>query len=387
MKDALDVVMAWQLRNPSATDSAEAIEAVKKARESDSELPQRLASHFLKLTIPPFFPQTKSTNTFEVSQKPAPWKDPHNEFVLGLLGWSINALSRKAIEQNWHLLVPPVLKMLDDTEAVFKAKGCHLLTQLLLILQAGCEGQISATFLSRTGYHEVFASTLWPLLTYIPSLTPESESVTIIQSVYEPLRSLAILSASDDKQTKFLDKLMREGVLAPLSHFPTPSTYPNLACEIVRQIVEITVLLGIGSVKHLASLVSLLTSIMQDPFILSHKQLTLAVVEALQALVQTCWPRLPAHRGAITLGLCVLKGRCDEEGGEEERGEEGSQKRREWVLMRDIREELKDTAELLDAALSQSEVSEDWKKDKTALVDADERLKGFFEEKEADLDE
>lgn len=83
----------------------------------------------------------------------------------------------------------------------------------------------------------------------------------------------------------------------------------------------------------------------------------------------------------------MLKGRCDEEGGEEERGEEGSQKRREWVLMRDIREELKDTAELLDAALSQSEVSEDWKKDKTALVDADERLKGFFEEKEADLDE
>ncbi|XPS76761.1 CCA tRNA nucleotidyltransferase [Ascochyta lentis] len=36
MKDALDVVMAWQLRNPSATDPAEAIEAVKKARESDN---------------------------------------------------------------------------------------------------------------------------------------------------------------------------------------------------------------------------------------------------------------------------------------------------------------------------------------------------------------
>ncbi|KAJ4352652.1 CCA tRNA nucleotidyltransferase, mitochondrial, partial [Ascochyta clinopodiicola] len=123
MKDALDVVMAWQLRNPSATDPAEAIEAVKKARESDSELPHRLASHLLKLTIPPFFPQTKPTSAFELSSKPAPWKDPHNDYVLDLLGWSIRALDRKAIEQNWHLLVPPILKMIDDSEAKDKARG------------------------------------------------------------------------------------------------------------------------------------------------------------------------------------------------------------------------------------------------------------------------
>src|SRR5690242_2251918 len=281
MKDALDVVMAWQLRNPSTMNPSEAIEAVKKARESDSELPQRIASNFLKLTIPPFFPQTKTANTFDLSEKPAPWKDPHNGYVLDLLGWSIRALDRKAIEQNWHFLVPPILKMLDDMEVQSKAKGCQYLTQLLSTLQLGPDQDASAAFLARTGYNEVFASTLWPLLTYIPSLTPESESVTIFQVVFEPLRSLAVLVKTEGQRVHFADKLMHEGVLAPLSHLPSPTTYPNLACQIVREISNITALLGIEAVKHLPTLVPLLTSILQDPFILSHKQLTLAALQGL----------------------------------------------------------------------------------------------------------
>jgi hypothetical protein len=377
MKDALDVVMAWQLRNPSATDTAEAIEAVKKARESDSELPQCLASHFLKLTIPPFFPQTKATNTLEVSPKPAPWKNPHNEYVLDLLGWSIRALDRKAIEQNWHLLVPPILKMIDDMEAKYKAKGCQCLTGVLLtLLLSGSHRDMSAAFLSRTGYHEVFASTLWPLFTHIPSLTPEAEALTIFKSVYDPLRSLAPLCTSSDQETKFLDKLMREGVLAPLSHFPTPSTYPDLACEILNEVPEIAAQLDIGTVKHLPSLIPLLTSILQDPFILGHKKLTLAAVLAMQGLILSCWPRIPAHRGAITLALCVLKGRLDEEGWEKAQRE----KKDAWGLIKDVRKELEDTAELVDIVCSQSEIAEEWKKEKAELVESDERLKGIFEE-------
>ncbi|KAH6614117.1 tRNA nucleotidyltransferase [Boeremia exigua] len=387
MKDALDVVMAWQLRNPTITDPTEAIEAVRKAKESDSELPQRLAAHFLKLTIPPFFPQTKSTTAFEVSQKSAPWKDPHNEFVMGLLDWSIKALDRGAIEQNWHLIVPPILKMLDDTEVESKARGCKYLAQVLLALQSGPSRDTAAKFLARTGYHEVFASTLWPLLTYFPSLTPESESITIFQSIYEPLRALATLTTSEDKRAKFVDKLMREGILAPLTHFPTPSTYPHLACEMIRQIEKVAALAGIETVKHLRTLVPLLTGIMQDPFILAHKQLALAAVEGLQCLAQVCWPRLPAHRGAFTLGLCVLKMRCDEEFSGENNGEEGSQKRQDWDLLRKLREEVKDTAELLDMVLSQSEVGEDWKKEKVALVDANDDLRGFFEGKAAGSEE
>ncbi|KAF3044040.1 CCA tRNA nucleotidyltransferase, mitochondrial [Didymella heteroderae] len=367
MKEALDVVMAWQLRNPGATDPAEAIEAVRKARESDSELPQRLASHFLKLTIPPFFPQTKSTNTLEASKEIVPWKDPHNAFIQDLLGWSIRALDRKAIEQNWHLLVPPILKMLDDPAEESQAIGCQHLSSLLSILELDREK--STAFLARTGYHDLFASTLFPLFTHIPTLTPEPASLALFNAVYEPLLHLSALCLSDAARIKFLDKTMREGILAPLNHFPTPSTYPHLATSIFSATTALAAQLGIETVKHLPSLTPLVTGVMQDPFVLAHKELSLVTVKALQALIQNCWPRMPAHRGAVVLGLCVLKGRCDEEG-----GSGGKQK------LSEIRVEVKDTAELLDAVLSQSEVKEEWGKEKEVLVEADEGLGGFFEE-------
>lgn len=378
MKDALDVVMAWQLRNPSATDPAEAIEAVKKARESDSELPQRLASHFLKLTIPPFFPQTRSPSTLKVSQKTAPWKDSHNEYVLDLLRWSVETLDRKEIERNWHLMVPPILKMIDDPEALHKAKGCNLLRLLLQPLMHGQKSteapigtsrQTPSTFLNRTGYHEVFASTLWPLFTYIPSLTPEADSVIIFHAVHEPLRCLAFLSTSGDDNRKFLDKLMREGIFAPLSHFTTPSTYPDLACEIMRQIPKITTLLGIETVKHLPSLIPLFTSILQDPFILTHRGLILAALEALQEVIGVAWPRVPGHRGSIALSLCILKQRCDEE---DEKNGDGE--------LEEVNRLMRDAAEQLDAVLSQSAISVEWDSEKRELVDAGEGLQGFFEE-------
>lgn len=382
MKDAIDVVMAWQLRNPSATDPAEAIEAVKKARESDSELPQRLASHFLKLTIPPLFPQTKPASTFEISSKPAPWKDPHNEFVLGLLGWSIKALARKGIEQNWHLLVPPILKMIDDAEAESKAKGCQLLNQLFLGLMyesgnvspksiSGSSSQASAAFLARTGYHQVFASTLWPLLTYIPSLTPEPESVVIFKSIYDPLRSLALLCPTPSTRSQFLDKLVREGVLAPLAHFPTPSTYPNLAHTIIAQVSKIAALSGLETVKHLPSLIALVGSILQDPFVLTHRDLAVGTLEALEGVVQNAWPRVAAHRGAVVLGLCVLWQRCAEEGVSETRAVERQ-------LKGAVEMQLKRTAGLVDAVLIQSEEGEAWAREKRELVDADEGLADLF---------
>jgi tRNA nucleotidyltransferase (CCA-adding enzyme) len=54
MKDALDVVMAWQLRNPESSDADAAIEAVRASREqqTDSELPSRLASHYGRILEP-----------------------------------------------------------------------------------------------------------------------------------------------------------------------------------------------------------------------------------------------------------------------------------------------------------------------------------------------
>ena len=210
MKEALDVVMAWQLRNPNTTDTAEAIEAVKASRseQNESELPLRLASHFLQLTIPPLFPQNKPTsNALEASRQPAPWKDAGNQYALDLLAWTIRTLDRKTIEAKWQFLMPPILKMMDDIDVEWKAKGCHLLGLLLEVLRrtpssgssqkATMQKSSSTSFLQRSGYHNIFAEALLPMFTYIPSITPEKESVTLFREVFPAVTSLALLLAAN----------------------------------------------------------------------------------------------------------------------------------------------------------------------------------------------
>ncbi|RMZ72524.1 trna nucleotidyltransferase [Pyrenophora seminiperda CCB06] len=361
MRDALDVVMAWQLRNPNNTDTTAAIEAVKASRseQTDSELPLRLASHFLQLTIPPLFPQNKPTsNALEASRQPAPWKETGNQYALDLLEWTIGALDQKMMEAKWHFLMPPILKMVDDVDVQWKAKGCHMLGLLLERMQSSktaVSKQGPSNFLQRTGYHNIFADALLPMFTYIPSITPEHESVTLFKEVLLVVTLLALLLPTDsskgDTRERFLDKVLREGVITPLAHFPTPSSYPELATLIMSHVPVLQSHMGIDTVKHLPDLVPLLATILQEPFALSHIPLLDSTLSALQSMMLTTWPRLHNHRAAIMMGLCHFWNLClqeQEKSGKSEGVERVKVKAREAVAMLDAVMQSRDEDGLVD---------------------------------------
>jgi tRNA nucleotidyltransferase (CCA-adding enzyme) len=387
MKDALDVVMAWQLRNPKSTDASAAIEAVRASREAqtDSELPSRLASHFLQLTIPPFFPQSKAnSNALEKSRQSAPWKDPTAQYALDLLEWSIGVLSRKEKEAKWHLLVPPILKMIDDMDAVWKAKGCHILGVLLKEMQRpsemdhiskhGGNRQSATNFLQRTGYHNVFTEGLLPLFTYIPTLTPEPEAVPLFRELLPTLTTLALLLPSESNtisgtKVGLLDQVVREGIFSPLAHFPTPSSYPELATVMMSQLQVLLGHLGIESVKHLPRVVPLLSTILQEPFVASHKALTLSTLKALQAVMLNAWPRVAGHRVVIMMGLCVCWRRCMED-------------ETSLAHVGEVKAELQESVAMLDAvmhAADDASVRAQWEEEKQQLVETSLACKGLFE--------
>jgi tRNA nucleotidyltransferase (CCA-adding enzyme) len=387
MKEALDVVMAWQLRNPDSTDTTAAIEAVKASRSeknNDSELPLALASHFLQLTIPPLFPQNKPTsNALEASRQPAPWKDAGNTYALDLLEWTIGALDKKTIEAKWHFLMPPILKMMDDIDVKWRAKGCHMLGLLLEALRQPSTTvetnkmskvtPSSSNFLQRTGYHNIFAEALMPMFTYIPSITPESESLVLFKEVFPATIPLALLLSTEatkgDNRERFLDKILREGVLTPLAHFPTPSSYPKLATLILSHVPGLLGHMGIGTVKHLPDLVPLLSVILSEPFVLLHKPLVLETLKAVQSVLLNAWPRIPAHRGAIMMGLTLLWARCTEE-----------QAKPKSQDVENVKVQVKETVAMLDAIMRASEENELWETEKRDVVQASDGYGDLFGE-------
>ena len=143
-------------------------------------------------------------------------------------------------------MIPPLLTILDEEATQNKVKGCELLAIFLKI--------VPSSLLQRTGLGEVFQHSLMPCLSYLPTLTPEEESVRLLSAVYPTLLTLvrrryATATEHGDRQgTKALDKILRVGILNGYAHAGENVTIATL---LVGQLTELINEMGIASAKHL----------------------------------------------------------------------------------------------------------------------------------------
>ncbi|KAK4544343.1 hypothetical protein LTR36_004234 [Oleoguttula mirabilis] len=384
MKDALDIVMAWQLRHPGATSPAEAIEEVKAKRAG--ELTSSLARHFLKLTIRPLFLKAKPSNVTDAGRKVTttvlpqkmtassmddtvnkPWKGSKEAFALDLLRWVVQALDAKLLEEVWPMVVPPVLTLLDDWETQYKCLGAELLRQ---VLEA-----TPPLLLVRTGLGEVFEEALLPCLTFLPTITPEDESIELLSAVYPALLSLSrtrypmtpspssrsTATELNRQRIKFLDLIVRKGILYGYQHC---SQYPRITSVLFAQLTPLLNELGVECVKHLKYILPTLTETLAHPLAVEQTTATLlSAVQALQALILNAWPRIPEYRGVVLKGLtlCWLNlSQVDQAGGEE---------------VEALRAELKIAVEMLRAVLGPDAGFDE---ECATLITADSRLEGLL---------
>ena len=403
MKSALDVVMAWQLRNPDKTDPEEAIEEVRLSQEGNErntgELTKDLIHHFLRLTVRPLFAKTQHPasitaqgrkRTTEVlpskfgdhltedESETKPWKR-QDSYALDLLEWVLRSLpDERTVEKNWGLLVPPLLTIVDDIDHSMKARGCVMLNLLL--------DRTPSYLLARTGLGDVIEEAVMPCLSYLPTLTAEDESVTLLSAAYPTLIALSrvryldspstsktqrktpgsssrdgFLSTPKDRKIHFLDTLVRQGVLSGFAH---ASDHVRVAETLFTHLVMLINELGIEFVKHLKHILPLITSVLSNPFGPAYPPLFLAATRALQTVALNCWPRMSFWRGEVLKGMTLCWLRIAEED------------RSDQQLMT-VEKELQKTAQILAAAVRQEvDIDSDFQQ----LSVADDRLKGLFEE-------
>ncbi|KAI7649796.1 hypothetical protein KC322_g19022, partial [Hortaea werneckii] len=349
------------------------------------ELPSALVRHFLKLTIRPLFQKTKPKNVTEAGRKregeqlppklsmqstseeeTKPWKSSHQTHALSLLKWVVSALHEQTglIEEVWHLVIPPILSMIDDWEVKYKALGAILSSNILQITPP--------ILLERTGLGEVFEEALVPCLSYLPTITPEDEAIELLDDVYPALLALSRTrypknipkeSRRDDaeierQRTKFLDMILRKGVFYGSEHCGLQ--YPRLQGVTFRHAVPLLNEIGVESVKHLKYTLPMLNSILSPSFIAMPPETLYSATKAVQAVIVNGWPRMSEHRGEVLKGITMcwinVEGMSDDATEELKRG-------------------LKTAIEILRAALKdQADFDEETK----VLMDADTRLKCLF---------
>jgi hypothetical protein len=109
----------------------------------------------------------------------------------------------------------------------------------------------STTLLS-AGLRTIFEEALFKMFLCLPSLTEEEDSLQLLPSAYKAafqlMHAVTSSNARNRERQEFLDRIMRHGILAGLSH---ASNYPRIAQVLFREGEIALNEMGIGAVKHL----------------------------------------------------------------------------------------------------------------------------------------
>ena len=402
MKTALEEVMAWQLCHPDDATPEAAVEAL---RSKHGELPSRLIVHFLTLTIRPLFSQTKtqsqkgmtsqgrqlfnsqstampsrSRDEVESPEEAAqrrPWKQDKHADSLQLLSWCITALQaeQSRTEQNWPLVIPPILALVDDVEVRFKAHGCQL---LLGLLQA-----TSASLLAKTGLGQVFQDAVTPCLSYLPTLTAEQESIMMLDAAYPVVLYLPNVrhpKALDSRENgnlrqreRMLSHVLHHHLLRSLFHIE-PQDYPKLTICLLRYLSTLCDELGIGTIAQLKHILPAVMSVLACELGRYAPDMLATAARCLQHVIGQAWPRIWRWRGDVMKGVClawleIVKG---EDSAELSGGYDAA------------REELRNVVKMLSSSIVatrdvDSESNVDFAAETNLLVEADPKLDGLFD--------
>ena len=423
MKPALDIIMSWQLRNPGIADPAEAIEAVRVASliapagkksnakttksshgqkgnqkngdanlsheqtnddRTKGELISALLHKALHDVLKPIFiqarnPEVTATGRGKMGQQPKrhfasepilddklarPWKHTQS-WALDLLLWSTRALSTaslidyepRTVEQEWGDLVPPILTVMDDTDVRTRAIGCQMLRNLL--------SATPTTLISRTGLAPLFKESLMASLTYLPTLTPEPDSVILLDSAYSALLQLTNTcypppgrgNAPSLERIKMLDEIIRKGVLLTFAH---AGEYVHISEVLLRHLSSLVAAEGIDSVKHLKDTIPLISNVLRDPLGPAYPPLLIAACKTLQSALLNAWPRASFRRGQILQGLVLCWMNTVAESGKPE--------------IEEVKRVLVETVDVLEAAEHQAGTADEFRDDVEKLVQAEVSL-------------
>ncbi|KAL8938083.1 MAG: hypothetical protein Q9216_004081 [Gyalolechia sp. 2 TL-2023] len=240
---------------------------------------------------------------FESHNKPWKFQSPH---IVTIFHWILTQLDASLVEAHWPLIIPPLLTILDDVSIRYKIKGCELLVLLLKVAPA--------SLLERSGLGEIFHNTLMPYLLYLPSLTPEDESIPLLDAAYTAL--IALMSARYNtvettvQRTKSADSIFRYGILKGHTH---AGTNVRIATLLMKKSTDLVNGMRIYCVKHLKDLLPLVSATLTAPFATAYPPLLEAALQTLQAIIINGWPRVAFHKGEILEGLLICWCRIENE--------------------------------------------------------------------------
>lgn len=181
-----------------------------------------------------------------------PWKHAHR-YAISVFEWAVQNSDEAILSNYWHLYIPVLLTLIDEPQTEIKVRAMHTFS----IFWRRCPpGQMA-----RVGLADVFEQAIFPAVLHLPTLTPEDESIQILDAAYPALFQIAGLPNPEEAigegvqqlrfteaQRKLLDKIIRQGILIGYHHASEHIRLNELFCKKTSFLVNG---MGILAVKHL----------------------------------------------------------------------------------------------------------------------------------------
>ncbi|KAF4970868.1 hypothetical protein FZEAL_9961 [Fusarium zealandicum] len=280
----------------------------------EDKLANFIVGPILQESLKPLF--TRPSSRITASGRPsqyAPVQDRHQQlpeaqpwkhqapWAVSALQWAVSMAHPSLLQEHWPLFTPVLLALAEDEEIHVKSRGLAILSSFM--------GKCPAQILQNTGIGRVFEDLTFPMLLYLPSITPEDQSTSIITPAYDVLIKMAesYNNPQSRERRQLLDRVLRDGIFG--GHFHA-SQYTQIVRVLMQKAASIMNCLGIYSIKHIKNLLSMVSSVMTDPFAAAHPPTVLAATQTLSAIIINCWPRIQEaeHTEEIIriLALCWL---------------------------------------------------------------------------------
>ncbi|KAJ6512117.1 hypothetical protein C8R47DRAFT_1093598 [Mycena vitilis] len=218
------------------------------------------------------------------------WKD--HPGAANIVLWCVQHIPSNAYEDLWHLVIPPLMTLLDDYEARYKLMGVRIASLML-------EG-VPSSVLKRTGVDSLLMASLNRSLAQLQS----PETPRLLPAAISASLTLILLMTSPGSADRFdqLCSLLGDGIIGgiwPYSSDRLPALLASI--DALPSILEI---MGVGCARYLKVLVAQLVHPLAPlEYERTSLELQISSLRALSAVINACPERIPHWKGTILNGV------------------------------------------------------------------------------------
>ncbi|KAG5635343.1 hypothetical protein H0H81_011646 [Sphagnurus paluster] len=184
--------------------------------------------------------------------------------IVNVLSWCVRHVSPDQYANLWHLIIPPVMSLLDDFAAKYKLRGCEIVAEMLL--------QVPGSLLKRTGLDSLIRSSLNTCLTYLNN--PEAPQLIKASVATSLALTKLTTSAGSAEQFDQLCALLGDGIISGIWLYAYDQ--PDIVVASLEALAPVLRALKIGNARFL---------------------------KLLRILMEECAPCIPRWKTAILDGI------------------------------------------------------------------------------------